>query len=169
MRSATTPGPQLREVAIARSDRRHLWLLALCLTALYLLIRVPWLLTVPGSEAPDEPNHLWVAQFLREHWRLPTAQEVFAAGTPAEYGPLPQFGYIPHVIIGLASPVQIFPSVSRWGTLLAGLPTLWISIVLGRELFGPGRFLAIALPLLVLIHPQLVFTQTYTNSDATVV
>ncbi len=39
----------------------------------------------------------------------------------------------------------------------------------GKEIFGNCKFRTLALPLLVVLHPQLVFTQSYTNTDATTV
>jgi 4-amino-4-deoxy-L-arabinose transferase-like glycosyltransferase len=161
-----TRRPELVVEAAKRIDKfgSILWL-----SVAYLCIRMPWVLAVPRTEAPDEANHLWVATFLREHLRLPAASEVFAAGTPAEYGSLPQLGYIPHVAYGLFFPLESFETAARFGTLLIGLPTIWIAYLFAREVFPTNKLLSTALPLLVVLHPQLVFTQSYTNTDATTV
>lgn len=110
---------------------------------------------------------MWVAQFLRDNLRLPSAHEVFAGGTPAEYGSLPQFGYLPHALIGQFFPSSEFPFVSRFGSLVAGIPTVWAALAVGTELFAGSTFLMYALPVLIVFHPQLVFTQSYTNTDST--
>lgn len=110
---------------------------------------------------------MWVAQFLRDHLRLPSSQEVFAGGTPAEYGSLPQFGYLPHVLIGQFFPSSEFTFVSRFGSLVAGIPTVWAAFAVASELFSGSSFLIYALPLMIIFHPQLVFTQSYTNTDST--
>lgn len=139
------------------------------LVALYLVLRLPWVLTLPITEAPDEGNHYWVCQFLTTHLRLPTAQEVFAAGGPAEYGSLPQFGYLPNAICGLFGNTETMPLLSRIGSVIAGLPTLFAALAVGKEIFPGRRFMALAMPLLIVLHPQLIFTQSYTNTDATTV
>jgi hypothetical protein len=139
----------------------------LLLSVGYFALRLPWLLSVPMMEAPDEINHVWVAQFLSEHMRAPSAGEVFAAGSVAEYGPLPPFGYLPNALIGHLTPETYFRLGARIGTLLAGFPTVIAGYVLGKEIFA-DRFLALALPLLVVLHPQLIFTQVYTNTDSLV-
>lgn len=147
----------------------------LWLTLLYFAVRLPWLMFVPLTEAPDEGNHLWVAQFLRDHLRLPGAIEVANAGTPAVYGSLPPLGYLPHVLVGQFFSAEQFADVARFGSLLTGLPTVWFAWLMARELFGAGeegktradagRLHRIMLPLLVVFHPQLAFTQSYTNND----
>ena len=71
----------------------------------------------------------------------------------------------------LAPFVQIptsFDCSRAWGTLLAGLPTVYQAILLGRRIFEKNPLLSLMLPLLVIAHPQLVFTQSYTNTDALV-
>lgn len=135
----------------------------------YLGLRLPWMLTLPGSEAPDEPNHYWVSHFLTTHLRLPSGQEVFAAGLPAQYGSLPQLGYLPQVLTSYFAPEIHMPLFSRLGSVLAGVPTIVAAFWLGKELFPDSKFKAMALPLLVVLHPQLVFTQSYINTDSTTV
>jgi len=95
---------------------------------------------------------------------LPTMADIRAAGPSAEYGPLPPFGYLFNVLTGLFFHGDNFRLASRFGTLLAGYPTVVFAYALGRELFR-SRFLAFMLPLLVVVHPQLIFTQSYTNND----
>ncbi|HIA52163.1 MAG TPA: hypothetical protein EYN91_08780 [Candidatus Melainabacteria bacterium] len=136
---------------------------------LYLVLRLPWVFTLPITEAPDEGNHFWVCQFLTTNLRLPTGQEVLSAGGPAEYGSLPQFGYLPNVVCSLFASELTMPTFSRIGSVIAGIPTLLAAFLIGKEIF-PGCLLrSLALPLLIVLHPQLVFTQSYTNTDATTV
>lgn len=139
------------------------------LILLYFVLRLPWVFTLPITEAPDEGNHFWVCQFLTTHLRLPTGQEVLAAGGPAEYGSLPQFGYLPNVLFSLFGNDTTMPVLSRIGSVVAGIPTLLAAFLTGKEIFSNSRFRALALPLLIVLHPQLVFTQSYTNTDATTV
>ncbi len=147
---------------------RNSWLAILILTAAYFALRLPWLLCLPITEAPDEANHLWVVKFLSEHLRVPSAHEVLAAGSTAEYGPLPPFGYLPNVMCGTIFNGPWFRLAARFGTLLAGFPTMLVAYALGKELFD-DRPMAMMLPLLVVIHPQLIFTDAYTNSDGLVI
>lgn len=136
---------------------------------LYLLLRLPWVFTLPISEAPDEGNHFWVSQFLTTHLRLPSAHEVLSAGGAAEYGSLPQFGYLPNVLCSLFASETTMPTFSRIGSVLAGIPTLIAAFLIGKEIFAGCLLRSLALPLLIVLHPQLVFTQSYTNTDATTV
>jgi hypothetical protein len=136
---------------------------------LYLLLRLPWVFTLPISEAPDEGNHFWVSHFLTTHLRLPSAHEVFSAGGAAEYGSLPQFGYLPNVLCSLFASETTMPTFSRIGSVLAGIPTLIAAFLIGKEIFAGCLLRSLALPLLIVLHPQLVFTQSYTNTDATTV
>ncbi len=142
------------------------WPLFAALTLMYLCMRIPWALSVPVWEAPDEANHFWVVHFLTEHLRLPTALEVAAGGPPAEYASLPQLGYVPNVISALCGPEALAPLFSRFGGMLAGLVTLWASVKVGALLFPTNRLAALALPWLIVVHPQLVFVNSYTNTDS---
>ncbi len=143
----------------------HTWILY----ALYFAFRFAWSYTLPVSEAPDEANHLWVVQFLFENMRLPTHEEVFAAGTPAVYGSLAQFGYVPHLLIAKCFPAEMLTSSARLGSIFIGVGTLWAAIQIGKELFTDKPLYRIALPLLVVVHPQLVFVNSYTNPDSTTI
>lgn len=160
------------ERAWLTDDRRRTVRALLFLSVLYFAVRLPWLACVPITEAPDEGNHLWVAQFLRDHLRLPGATEVIGAGTPAVYGSLPQLGYLPHLFVGLFFSPERFEHVARFGSLLVGLPSVWLAWLLARELFSDGadaavdRLHRVVMPLLVVFHPQLAFTQSYTNNDS---
>lgn len=138
-------------------------------TLLYLLMRLPWVFTLPGTEAPDEGNHFWVSHFLTTHLRLPSGQEVLSAGGTAEYGSLPQFGYLPNALCSLLANESNMPTISRLGSVIAGLPTMFAAYFIGKEIFPTSRFKTLALTLLTVLHPQLVFTQSYTSTDATTV
>lgn len=134
---------------------------------LYIVLRLPWVFTLPITEAPDEANHFWVCEFLTTHLRLPSGPEVLSAGGAAEYGSLPQFGYLPNVLVSLFAGEHKMLTFSRIGSVLAGIPTVLAAFAIGKEIF-PGRlFMSLALPLLVVVHPQIVFMQSYTNTDAT--
>lgn len=146
--------------------RQSAWKIFSALAIVYLCVRIPWTLSLPVWEAPDEANHFWVVHFLTEHLRLPMAQEVSAAGPPAEYASLPQLGYIPSVLAALCAPESLAPLFSRFGGMLVGLVTLWSSVKVGALLFPANRIASVALPLLIVFHPQLVFVNSYTNTDS---
>jgi hypothetical protein len=137
----------------------------------YFLTRLVFVYCLPMGDAPDELCHYTVAEFLKDHYRLPSATEVEAGGQAFVYGSLPALGYLPNAICGwlanLISPELPFRLVSRWATLLCGFPGVVAAFFLGRELFQ-AKYLAFLLPLLVVFHPQLVFTESYTNTDAVV-
>jgi len=147
---------------------RAFWLLVL----LYFLTRLPWLFMVPMVEAPDEFSHFWVIKFLLDHnMRLPEYSEIIAGGPSGVYGSLPQMGYIPHVIAGavghVIAPNADLSLTERFGSLFTGLVLLWCSSEFGRKLFGADKMLSLALPLMVIFHPQLVLLHSYANSDST--
>lgn len=139
--------------------------MSLCLA--FVLVRLPFIFTVPMVEAPDEFAHYWVLRFMRDHLRLPNAAEVVAGGPSAVYGSLPQLGYLPHVAVGLVTPANDIALYARFGSLLMGLVLLYAAYHIGRELFRGNRLLAFALPALVVFHPQMVFLHAYANSDST--
>lgn len=140
-------------------------LFSLCL--LFLAVRVPFIFTIPMVEAPDEYAHFWVLRFMHDNMRLPSAIEVAAGGPSAVYGSLPQFGYIPHILVGSIFHANDFVLFARFGSLLMGVVLLYCAYGLGRELFPRQRLLALALPLAVIFHPQLAFVHSYMNNDAT--
>ncbi len=141
------------------------------LICLAFLVRLPWLLMVPQIEAPDENTHLWVAEFISRFLRLPDYQSVLAAGPQAVYGSLPQFGYLPHIFFlkclgWLTIPGHAF-YFARLGSLCMGLIVVVVSYFIGRLLFLPNHVAALALPLIIVFHPQFVFVTSYVNNDAT--
>ncbi len=132
----------------------------------YFLIRLPWLFSVPMAEAPDEFSHYWVFRFVAEHMRLPSAAEVATGGPSGVYGSLPQLGYVPHVIVCKIVPIGDLSLVGRFGSLFAGLVAVVAAYFIGQEIFNAG-VIALSLPLMLLFHPQLVFINSYSNSDTT--
>jgi 4-amino-4-deoxy-L-arabinose transferase-like glycosyltransferase len=131
------------------------------------IVRVFYLLVVPIAEAPDEVTHVWVLSFLVNHARLPLLDDITKAGSVAVYGSLPALGYLPHWAF-----VEILPKfklliAARIGSVLMGLITVAASFYGGKLLFKNDRLLALALPLALAFHPQLVFVQSYTNNDVT--
>lgn len=138
-----------------------------CLLGLFFMLRLPWLFMLPMVEAPDEFAHYWVIKFLREHWRLPHAQEVFAAGPSAVYGSMPQLGYIPHVFASLFMPFENIALSGRFGSLLMGSLMLFAAYRIGQLLFKENRLMALALPTAIILHPQLIFLHSYANNDST--
>ncbi|CAN5397531.1 hypothetical protein BH10CYA1_BH10CYA1_00050 [soil metagenome] len=132
----------------------------------YFLTRLPWLFSVPMAEAPDEFSHYWVFRFVAEHMRLPSAAEVATGGPSGVYGSLPQLGYVPHVLVCKILPIGDLSLVGRFGSLLAGLVAVVAAYFIGLEIFDVG-LLALSLPLILLFHPQLVFINSYSNSDTT--
>jgi 4-amino-4-deoxy-L-arabinose transferase-like glycosyltransferase len=138
------------------------------LLLLYLLIRLPWIFTVPMVEAPDEFAHYWVINYIREHLALPSAAAVAAAGPSGVYGSMPPFGYLAHVLISVCFPATQTTLVERFGSLAMGMVSVWAAFKTGKLLFATSRFYALALPLLLIFHPQYVFITTYANNDSTV-
>ncbi len=132
----------------------------------YLLVRLPWIFSVPMAEAPDEFSHYWVFRYIAEHMRLPSASEVASGGPSAVYGSLPQLGYVPHVLVCKIAPIGDLSLVGRFGSLLMGSVAVIFAYFIGQELFAAG-ILALSLPLLMVFHPQLVFVNSYSNSDTT--
>jgi hypothetical protein len=139
--------------------------LSLCMA--FILVRLPFMFTVPMVEAPDEFAHYWVLRFMRDYHRLPSAAEVAAGGPSAVYGSLPQLGYLPHLAIASVTPPNDIALYARFGSLLMGLVLLYAAYQIGRELFRGNRLLAFALPAAIVFHPQLAFLHSYTNSDST--
>ena len=139
-----------------KSNRLKAVVIACLLTAGYFAVRIPWVLSLPLMECPDEVNHLWVVQFLCDHLRMPSAQELAAAGKFSVYGALPPVGYFGSALAAYFNQGQFFRLAARVGTMICGLPCVFAAYYLGRAIFV-RRLLAIVLPLLVILHPQLVF------------
>jgi len=136
----------------------------LCVLAIYFAVRLPWLLVVPLTDAPDEANHLWVINFIASHLRLPVQADLIAAGPAALYGALPTLGYFPSVLSEL-----VLSGAARFGTLIVGAITVPIALAVAGEIFPRRSLCWYALPLLIALHPQLVFVQSYANTDATAI
>jgi 4-amino-4-deoxy-L-arabinose transferase-like glycosyltransferase len=138
---------------------------------LALLIRIPWMFLVPHIEAPDENTHFWVIKFIVSNLRLPDYHAVMSVGPEAVYGSIPQLGYLPHILF--LKVISGFVTVQQWlyaarlGSVLMGLIVVTAAYYIGKILFAPNRFAALALPLMVTFHPQFVFVTSYINNDAT--
>ncbi|HEY9713440.1 MAG TPA: glycosyltransferase family 39 protein [Chroococcales cyanobacterium] len=139
----------------------------LLITLAYFALRILWIFSVPMVEAPDEFSHAWVFQFLKDHARLPHPAEVYGGGPSAVYGPIPQLGYIPHVLVASALFFVEPTLAARFGSLICGYVAVVFAYLLGKELFGKEQQAAIALPLMFVFHPQMVLVNAYTNNDST--
>ena len=141
------------------------------LLSLAFLVRIPWLVMVPQVEAPDESTHFWVIQFIVQHLCLPDYQSVINGGAQAVYASLPQFGYLPHVLLLKCLGGFVLPEhalyLARLGSLCMGLIVVGVAYFIGRLLFLPNHIAALALPLMIIFHPQFVFVGCYVNNDAT--
>jgi hypothetical protein len=157
--------PISEEKSPARARSFSPTFLALCFA--FIMVRLPFMFTVPMQEAPDEFAHYWVIRFMRDHLRLPSASEVLAGGPSAVYGSLPQMGYLPHLAISLLTPPSELALYERYGSLLMGMVLLYAAYQIGREIFPRERLLAFALPAAIVFHPQLAFLHAYANSDST--
>jgi len=149
-----------------KSIKDLFWIICLAI-----LVRIPWLLMVPHVEAPDENTHLWVIEFIIKHFQLPDYQAVLSAGPEAVYGSIPPFGYLPHIIFYKCLVNFIAPAhtlyAARLGSLSMGLIVITVAYFIGQLLFLPNRIAALALPLMIVFHPQFVFVTSYINNDAT--
>lgn len=123
---------------------------------------------VPMVEAPDEYCHFWVYKFLFNHGRLPLANEVQADGMVAVYGSLPQLGYLPHVLASKLLPFWDISLSARFGSLFLALLAIIAAYFVGQAIFPKNKIAQLALPLLMIFHPQLVLVHSYINTDATV-
>lgn len=152
-------GNTQNEIHLAGRD-----LLLLCLAAV--CVRVPFIFAVPMQEAPDEFSHYWVIKFLHDNMRLPSLAEIAAGGASAVYGSLPQFGYVPHVMLTMLFPAETMTLGMRFGSLCMGLVMIAAAFYAGRLIFKE-RLLALALPVTLVVHPQLAFLHSYANNDST--
>lgn len=138
------------------------------LIAATLAARLPWVFMVPMWEAPDENTHFWVIKYMAENFRLPGPAELTAGGQQSVYVPLPHFGYVPHILAMWTLSGILDPSMApRFGSLLLSPLMTYFAWWLGRELFPDKKLLALAVPLLVIFHPQLVLVHSYANNDVT--
>lgn len=138
------------------------------LLAATLAARLPWVFMVPMWEAPDENTHFWVIKFMAENLRLPGPAELTAGGQQSVYVPLPHFGYVPHILALWTLSGVLDPSMApRFGSLLLSPLMTYFAWWLGRELFPDKKLCALAVPLLVVFHPQLVLVHSYSNNDIT--
>jgi 4-amino-4-deoxy-L-arabinose transferase-like glycosyltransferase len=134
---------------------------------LCLVTRVPWIYVLRMAVSPDEVSHLWVVKFISEHLRLPNHGDVFSGGLEAVYGPLPQAGYLPHILTSKFLPFWDVALTARFGSLVMGISLVWIAYFLARELYPKNRLAGLILPTAIIFHPQMVFVDAYTNSDIT--
>lgn len=119
------------------------------------------------QEAPDEFAHYWVIKFIHDHLQLPGKADVIAGGASAVYGSLPQLGYLPHLLISWLMPASELALYARFGSLLAGAFLLYSAYKIGILLFPDRQLNALALPLAITLHPQLIFLHCYSNNDST--
>ncbi len=135
---------------------------------LTIAVRLPWLFMIPAFEAPDENPHLWVIQYCAQHLGLPSREAIYATGADASYGSIPQFGYVPHVFF-LKSLSSLDPRLAaRHASLLMASILNVTSYLIAREIFLPNILLTLALPAMLIFHPELVFVGSYANNDITV-
>ncbi len=143
----------------------------LLIACLAFAVRLPWLMMVPQVEAPDENTHRWVINFVAKNLSLPDSQTIKSGGSIAVYGSLPQFGYLPHILLLKLVPEGLSPSLVdklvRLASVLMGVLVVVAAYFIGQILFLPDRLAAIALPLLIVFHPQFVFVNSYANNDVT--
>jgi hypothetical protein len=123
---------------------------------------------IPVFEAPDESPHFWVINYLAEHLHLPPRYILYATGPDANYGSIPQLGYVPHVLL-----VKLFSGVNprlcaRFASMLMACLLNATGFLIAREVFLPNILLTLALPGMLIFHPQLVFVGSYANNDITV-
>ncbi len=162
-----------RQPALGSLARRR-WLL----TALLFAVAANWLLwasAVPFGEAPDEPSHLEVAQFVAAHGRLP----LFGPDAD-QYVRLDQVGIpieshalappLPYLLDGALIRLLPLPPVAaaRLGSLLAALAAVALSYALAQVVFDNGqttRPLALATAALVAAVPEVSFLAATVNSD----
>jgi len=149
------------------STRQKLVSKLLIILLLSLLVRLPWLFMIPVFEAPDEDPHFWVIQYCAQHLALPPADLINKTGANANYGSIPQFGYVPHVFF-----LKILPNINprlaaRYASLLMACILNMTAFLIAEEVFLPNILLTLAVPGILIFHPQLVFTGSYANNDIT--
>jgi 4-amino-4-deoxy-L-arabinose transferase-like glycosyltransferase len=122
---------------------------------------------IPVVEAPDEATHAWVIHFCAVFLRLPCLADISAQEPIAVYASIPQFGYLPHIILLKLSPLGSELIRMRFASLLMSWMTVVAAYLIGREMFVGSRLLALGLPLMLVFHPQFVFVGSYANNDVT--
>lgn len=137
------------------------------LVAVFIASRFLWTFILPMSEAPDEETHFWVVRFLSTTHRLPAFEDLEQQGAAAIYGSLPPFGYVPHLLFCLTQPAQFMPLLSRCGSILMGTILLICSYKTAALVFPQNNVCRLALPWMIIFHPQLAFLHAYTNNDST--
>ncbi len=146
------------------SDRKELYYLI----AATLAVRLPWVFMVPMYEAPDENTHYFVIKYLADNLSLPGPSDLSTGGRESVYVPLPPFGYIPHVLTLWSLSWIFHPTMAlRFGSLLLAPLMTYCAWWLGRQLFPQSRLCALAIPILIVFHPQLVLVHSYANNDVT--
>jgi len=138
---------------------------------LAIAVRIPWLVMIPQTEAPDENMHRWVVDYIDSNCRLPDRQAMDNGGLLSAYSSVPPFGYLPHIILLKLFPAKLPASFSlyltRLGSLFMSLIVISAAWWTGRHLFKESHLAALAVPFLVVFHPQFVFVSSYTNNDMT--
>jgi hypothetical protein len=145
------------------------------LVALLAIVAVNWLLwasAVPFGEAPDEPSHLDVAQFVAAYGRLPTFGpdadmyvRLDQVGIPIEPHALaPPLTYLVDAALIRLLPVPP-PAAARLGSLLAGLAAVALTYTFVRTVLPDQRSLALAAAALLAAVPQFSFQTAIVNSD----
>jgi 4-amino-4-deoxy-L-arabinose transferase-like glycosyltransferase len=134
---------------------------------LTILVRLPWLFMIPVFEAPDETLHYWVINYCAQHLDLPSHKVVYESGPDANYGSIPQFGYVPHILLIKLLPCFNPAIVARCASLVMACILNTTAYLIGQEVFLSSGLLAFALPAMIIFHPQLVFIGSYANSDMT--
>src|SRR5580692_6112322 len=92
-----------------------------------LIVRLPWLIMIPQTEAPDENMHRWVINYISTHCTLPDRQALSKDGLVSAYGSVPPFAYLPHIIllklfgpnsdIPFTSQISLLQFITRLGSL----------------------------------------------------
>lgn len=157
----------LNNLAAPRNIDAAAWSLPLFLICFACVcVRLCFVFIVPTSQAPDEITHHFVVSFIKEHGRLLTAVDVATGGAAAVYGSLPAMGYVPHLLFSWLAPDHAL-FYERMASLLGGVVLVFAGFKLGQQVFPERRVLQLALPAVLVFHPQLAFVESYVNNDAT--
>jgi hypothetical protein len=133
--------------------------------------RLPWLVMIPQTEAPDENMHRWVVNYIDSNCRLPDRHAMDTGGLLSAYSSVPPFGYLPHIMLlklfPAKLPAPLLLDLTRLGSLFMSLMVICTAWWTGRHLFKNSHLAALAVPLMIVFHPQFVFVSSYTNNDMT--